>query len=101
MSFVVAVPELMAAAATDLSGLGSQISEATAAAAAPTMQLLAAGADEVSTAIAALFSGHARAYQALSTEAAAWHTQFGAGPKHSRGVLRSDGVCQRLVVAGG
>ena len=34
------------------------------------------GQDEVSMAVAALFSGHAQAYQALSAQAAAFHAQF-------------------------
>ncbi len=48
MSFVIAVPELMAEAATSLASIGSTIGAANAAAAAPTTALLAAGADEVS-----------------------------------------------------
>ncbi|MEQ0600188.1 PE family protein, partial [Mycobacterium tuberculosis] len=67
MSFVSVAPEIVVAAATDLAGIGSAISAANAAAAAPTTAVLAAGADEVSAAIAALFSGHAQAYQALKT----------------------------------
>ncbi len=76
MSFVSVAPEIVVAAATDLAGIGSAISAANAAAAAPTTAVLAAGADEVSAAIAALFSGHAQAYQALSAQAAAFHQQF-------------------------
>lgn len=64
MSFVIAVPETIAAAATDLADLGSTIAGANAAAAANTTSLLAAGADEISAAIAALFGAHGRAYQA-------------------------------------
>jgi hypothetical protein len=37
---------------------------------------LAAADDEVSAAIATLFSGHAQTYQALSNQAAAFHQQF-------------------------
>lgn len=66
MSYLVVVPELVAAAATDLANIGSSISAANAAAAAPTTALVAAGGDEVSAAIAALFGAHARAYQALT-----------------------------------
>lgn len=76
MSFVIAAPEMVTAAATDLSSIGSAIGEANAAAAAPTTEVLAAGADEVSAAITALFSQHASAYQALSAQAAAFHTEF-------------------------
>src|SRR5919204_2481652 len=76
MSFVIAAPELMAAATTDLSNIGSAVSAANAAAATRTTALLAAGADEVSAAVASLFSGHAVQFQALSAQAAAFHAQF-------------------------
>lgn len=70
MSFLFAQPEMLGAAATDLASIGSAISTANAAAAAATTRVLAAGADEVSAAVAALFSGHAQTYQALRTQAA-------------------------------
>ncbi|EFI28835.1 predicted protein [Mycobacterium tuberculosis 94_M4241A] len=76
MSFVIAAPEVIAAAATDLASLESSIAAANAAAAANTTALLAAGADEVSTAVAALFGAHGQAYQALSAQAQAFHAQF-------------------------
>jgi hypothetical protein len=44
---VITVPELVAAAATDLSSIGSTLSAANIAAAASTTQLLPAAADEV------------------------------------------------------
>jgi hypothetical protein len=56
MSFVMAVPEVLGTAATDLTNIGSALSAANAAAAAPTTGILAAAEDEVSAAIAALFS---------------------------------------------
>jgi hypothetical protein len=76
MSFVIAAPAIVTDAATDISSIGSTISEANAAAAAHTTGLLAAGADEVSSAVTALFSQHASAYQTLSTQAAAFHAEF-------------------------
>jgi PE family len=76
MSFVIAAPEFVAAAATDLANIGSTISSANATALAPTTGLLPAGADEVSAAIVALFGSQAQAYQALSAQAAAFHDQF-------------------------
>lgn len=60
MSFVIAAPEALVAVASDLAGIGSALAEANAAALAPTTALLAAGADEVSAAIAALFGAHGR-----------------------------------------
>lgn len=40
------------------------------------MEVLAAGADEVSAAVADLFGAHAQAYQALSAQAALFHEPF-------------------------
>src|SRR5271157_1691548 len=76
MSYVIAAPELMTAAATDLANIGSTLNAANVAAAASTTGVIAAAEDEVSLAIANLFSGHAQAYQALSAQAAAFHEQF-------------------------
>jgi len=76
MSFVIAAPEMMTAAASDVASIGSTLSAANAAAAAPTSGIVAAAGDEVSAAIAALFSRHAQAYQALGAQAAAFHEQF-------------------------
>src|ERR1700757_176011 len=76
MSFVTVGPEALAASASDLTRLVCTISAANAAAAAPTTGLLAAGADEVSAAIASLFGAHGQAYQALSAQATDFHQQF-------------------------
>jgi len=76
MSFVVAVPEVLGTAATDLASLGSTISSARAAAATQTTGVLAAAEDEVSAAIAAVFSAHGQGFQALSAQATAFHDQF-------------------------
>ncbi|WP_415823644.1 PE family protein, partial [Mycobacterium basiliense] len=76
MSFVAVTPEAVAAAASDLARIGSTIGVANAAAAGSITTVLAAGADEVSAAIAALFGAHALQYQALSAQAAVFHQQF-------------------------
>lgn len=76
VSFLLAAPEALATAASDLAGIGSTINTANSAAAAPTTGLLAAAEDEVSTQIAALFSQHAQGYQRLSTQVAAFHEEF-------------------------
>ncbi len=76
MSFVLAMPEVLGSAATDLAALGSVLGAADAAAAATTTGIVAAAQDEVSAAIAALFSAHGRAYQVASAQAAAVHAQF-------------------------
>ena len=76
MSFVIAAPEIVKTAATDLASIGSAISAANTAAMAPTTKLVAAAADEVSVQIAALFGAHAQNFQTLSAQAAAFHDQF-------------------------
>jgi hypothetical protein len=76
MSLVTAAPELMTSAATDLADVGSTINAAHMAAANPTVAVIPAAADEVSSSIAHLFSQHAQAYQALAGQAAAFHEQF-------------------------
>ncbi|OBA72603.1 hypothetical protein A5641_08045 [Mycobacterium sp. 1554424.7] len=76
MSFVVAQPDWIAAAATDLAGIGSSVGEANAAALAPTTRVLSAAADEVSAAVAAVFGSYGQAYQALGAQAAAFNQQF-------------------------
>lgn len=76
MSFVIAAPEMVALAASDLAGVGSMIGAANAAAAVSTTNMMAAAGDEVSAAIVSLFSSHAQAYQAVSAQAGAFHDQF-------------------------
>ncbi|MCV7123122.1 PE family protein, partial [Mycobacterium lacus] len=76
MSFVLVSPSQLMAASADLAGIGSAIGAANAAALTPTAALAAAGGDEVSAAIAALFSTHALDYQKLSAQAALFHEQF-------------------------
>ncbi|KAA1244472.1 PE family protein, partial [Mycobacterium simiae] len=76
MSYVFALPEFVDAAATELAQIGSTLSAANTAAAFPTTAIAAAGADEVSAAIASLFGSHARQYQAMSAQMATFHDQF-------------------------
>ncbi|MCV7088706.1 PE family protein, partial [Mycobacterium interjectum] len=76
MSFVIASPDLVAAAATELAAIRSSITTASAAAAGPTAQIPVAAADEVSTAISTLFGEYGQAHQALSAQATAFHDQF-------------------------
>lgn len=60
MSFVIVAPEALMSVASEVAGIGSALNAANAAAAAPTTGVLAAAADEVSAAMAALFGAHAR-----------------------------------------
>ena len=76
MSFVTTQPEMLAAAAGDLTGIGSAMAADNAAAAPPTTGLVPAAADEVSALTATRFAAHASLYQAISVEAAAIHEMF-------------------------
>ncbi|WP_136625624.1 PE family protein, partial [Mycobacterium innocens] len=76
MLFVMAAPDAVASTAARLADLGSALGVANAAATASTTGILAAAQDEVSAAIAAVFSGHGQAYQGLSAQAALFHERF-------------------------
>jgi hypothetical protein len=76
MSYVIAAPEMLAAAAGDLATIDSSLSVAHTAAAASTVALVPAAADEVSLSTAHLFSRCAEDYQAVARQAAAFHEQL-------------------------
>jgi hypothetical protein len=76
MSYVIADPELMTSAASDLATIGSNVNAAHMVAAARTLAVIPAAADEVSTGIAHLFSQHAQDHQALAGQASAFHQEF-------------------------
>ena len=76
MTLLIATPAMLASAASDLAGIGSTLNAANAAAMVRTTALMPAAGDEVSTAIASLFSGYARAYQSLNAQAASFLRQF-------------------------
>jgi hypothetical protein len=88
MSYVLAAPEMMTAAATDLATIGSTLSAAHMAA-APTLAVIPAAADEVSASIAHLFSRYAGGYQALAGQASVFHEQFVQQLKASAGSYAS------------
>lgn len=92
MSFVIVAPGLVESAAHDLAGIGSSLGEATGLAAAPTTSIAAAGTDEVSTAIAALFGNHGQEFQALTARAAAFHNEFVGLVKSGAGAYLSTEV---------
>lgn len=76
MSFVLVAPDMLATAAADAAQVASAVRAGNLAAMLPTTELAAAGADEVSAAIAALFGAHARQYAAAAAQAAAYQEQF-------------------------
>jgi hypothetical protein len=76
MTYLIAQPDLIAAAAADLADIRSSLGAANAAAAAPTTGLAAAAGDEVSAAAATLFNTYAQEYQAITGQASAFHHAF-------------------------
>ncbi|WP_142282615.1 PE family protein, partial [Mycobacterium paraense] len=75
-SFVLISPEIVGAASSDLTGIGSAIRSANAAAAGATTSVLAAAQDEVSTTISRVFGNYAQEFQSFSAQAVQFHDQF-------------------------
>jgi hypothetical protein len=69
-------PDALETAAADVARIGSAVSAGNLAAAIPTTEVAAAGADEVSAAVAALFGAYAGEYQAAAAHAATYCEQF-------------------------
>ncbi len=78
MTYVLTQPPVVAAAAADVTAIGSAISAANAAAAGSTTGVVAAAGDEVSAATATLFTAYAQDYQTLLKQAGAFHDEFAA-----------------------
>src|SRR5581483_10506969 len=76
MSFVKTLPEALAAASSQLEGLGTSMAAENAAAAGPTTAIAPAASDEVSALQAGVFSTYGQLYQTVSAEAQAIHQQF-------------------------
>jgi hypothetical protein len=76
MAYVSTAPAAIAAAATQLEGIGNSFSAESAAAAGPTTALAPAGSDEVSALQAGVFSTYGQLYQTVSAEAETIHQQF-------------------------
>jgi hypothetical protein len=71
--FVSADPAAITAAAAGLQGIGSTVNAGNAAAAAPTMGVLAPSLDETGALMAASFATHGGVYQAAAGVATVWH----------------------------
>ncbi|MDP7723171.1 PE family protein [Mycobacterium sp. TY814] len=76
MSFVMAAPQQVQAAARDLAGIRSILAEASASAATPTSAVVPAAADEVSAAIASLFADFGEEFQIISAQTQVFHAEF-------------------------
>ncbi len=76
MTFVITDPDMLAAAADELQGIGSALEATNTAAAAPTTGVLPPAADSVSARTAALLDAHAQQYQAFAAQAESFQNQF-------------------------
>lgn len=76
MSYVIAAPEQVQAAAQDLAGIRTSLAEAAATIAGPTTGIVPAAADEVSATIAAMFGNFGQEFQLLSAQAQGFHAEF-------------------------
>jgi len=76
MSWVVIAPEALAVAASDVARIGATVEAAHAVAAVSTNQVMSAAEDEVSSAVAVLFSEQGRGFAALIAGAAGFHQRF-------------------------
>jgi PE family/PPE-SVP subfamily C-terminal region len=76
MAYVNANSAAIAAAATQLEGIGNSFSAESSAAAGPTTALAPAASDEVSALQAGVFSTYGQLYQTVSAQAQAIHQQF-------------------------
>ncbi|OBK30865.1 hypothetical protein A5634_15050 [Mycobacterium asiaticum] len=73
---MIATPDLVAVAASDLHGIGESLRAAAAAAAPSTTGIALLAGDEVSAAVTRLFGSFGQEYQALSAQATLFHDQF-------------------------
>lgn len=76
MSYVKTLPEALAAAATQLEGIGNSFSAENSAAATATTDVVPAASDEVSAMQAGVFTTYGQLYQSVSAQAQAIHQQF-------------------------
>jgi hypothetical protein len=78
-------PDIVSAAVPYLANIGATISDANAAAAASTTELLPAAEDEISAVIAGLFGSYAQDFHALAAQAAGFHDRFAQAVNASAG----------------
>lgn len=76
MPFVIADPQFVTAAASQLAGIGSSLETAAEAAAFPTTGIVAAASDEISVAVSRLFGNYGQEFQAINLRAEAFHAEF-------------------------
>ena len=100
MSFVIATPDLVESAASDLAGIRSSLAEAASTAAFPTTGIASAAQDEVSLAVASLFGNVGQEFQALSARAQVFHAQFVEMMNAGAGAYAVSGIPSTLAAGG-
>ncbi|VBA51069.1 PE family protein PE3 [Mycobacterium attenuatum] len=100
MSNVVAVPEMLATAATDVAATASAISAANAASVDLISSVLPAAGDEVSTAIAKLLGAYGQEYQVVAAQAAVFHDQFAQALAGASGVYAQAEAANATLLSG-
>lgn len=104
MSYVKVCPDLIAAGAADLVGIGGSVSSAHRSAVTPTTAIAPAAADDVSLAITRLFSEYGLDYQARAAHAERFldgclHTLANSGSSYSATELANSlGLVSQLLV---
>lgn len=107
MSFVIAAPEAVEAAAGDLAEIRASLADVAASVAGPTTELAPAAADEISAAISAMFGDFGQKFQWLSAQAQAFHAEFislinaGAGAYASTEIANAEQALAHVVSAPG
>lgn len=76
MSSVIATPELVRGAAESLKAIRSSLDGVADTISGPTVGIVAAAQDEVSTALASIFSSFGREFQAVNADAEEFHARF-------------------------
>src|SRR5215813_9983361 len=104
-SFLFAVPEVLANASADLSGIGEAIREATSLAGPSTTGIVPPALDEVSAAITRVFGSYGAQFQSLSAQGAQFHSRFtqllaSGGHQYSLAELANSNPLQSLLGSG-
>lgn len=76
MSYVFAAPGAITAAAQNLASIDSALGSATAAAAIPTIEVVPAGADEISIVLSEVFGAYGQDFSHIAARLRAYHQEF-------------------------
>ncbi|MCV7092658.1 PE family protein [Mycobacterium interjectum] len=101
MSYLVAAPDEIGAAAQNLAGIRSLLAGSAASAAAPTTAVAAAARDEVSALVAAMFNNFGQEFQMINAQANEFHGEFVGLIKAGAGAYQSTEVANAAAAATG